>query len=295
MLEDARSRFASVLSGSLAGALVSVSIQPLDVVRTRMQGDAVKGFVRGPFSTARVVYNEGQLAALWRGSGPTVLRLSIGAGLHFLLLDAMKDYCTRVNEGSQITNIQNIAIGGLSRGMATTILCPITVVKTRMEYSKTAYKSTVNAILTIARKEGLRGLFSGLAPTVLTTAPFSALHYAFYRNLQSMFRTHDQEQLSMSVNFACGTLSAMGATVLTQPTDVIRTRTQLGMGAGGRWGLFATMQGVVASQGLQGLMTGIVPRMAKRTLQTALIWTIYEELAPRMKAVLRQAKTMEVK
>jgi hypothetical protein len=43
----------------------------------------------------------------------------------------------------------------------------------------------VDAFTSIARKESLAGLFRGLGPTVLTNAPFSALYYMFYKQLQS--------------------------------------------------------------------------------------------------------------
>ncbi len=37
----------------------------------------------------------------------------------------------------------------------------------------------------------------------------------------------------IAVNFASGSIAAVAATVLTQPMDVVRTRMQLGLGAGG--------------------------------------------------------------
>jgi solute carrier family 25 protein 38 len=37
---------ASALSGALSGALISACVQPLDVLRTRMQADASKGVFR---------------------------------------------------------------------------------------------------------------------------------------------------------------------------------------------------------------------------------------------------------
>lgn len=123
-----------------------------------------------------------------------------------------------------------------------------------MEYSHLTYKSTANAFVTIAQKEGVKGLFSGLVPTVMTTAPFSALHYMFYRELQSI--TQDVNIPTAGKNFVCGSISAVGATVLTHPADVIRTRTQLGMGSTGSWGLIGTYRSIVATQGVQGLLTG---------------------------------------
>lgn len=65
---------------------------------------------------------------------------------------------------------------GIARALASTLLCPVTVVKTRMEYGGAGavrYKDTWDALSSIARAEGPRGLFRGLVPTVMTTAPFS--------------------------------------------------------------------------------------------------------------------------
>ena len=41
--------------GCLTGAVVSLTVQPLDVLRTRMQADAVAGRARGAVATARAI------------------------------------------------------------------------------------------------------------------------------------------------------------------------------------------------------------------------------------------------
>lgn len=42
----------------------------------------------------------------------------------------------------------------------------------------------VSMIIGIARREGPRGLFRGLGPTVITNAPYSAFYYLFYTSLK---------------------------------------------------------------------------------------------------------------
>ena len=96
----------------------------------------------------------------------------------------------------------------------------------------------------------------------------------------------------MGVNFVSGTLAAVAATVLTQPADVVRTRMQLNLGSVGGGGAGAAPQTtlgvfrqVLSEHGVRGLLAGAAPRVAKRTLQTALLWTLYEELYPALTRV----------
>ena len=77
---------------------------------------------------------------LWRGTSPTVARLAVGVGVHFLALEYIKDAVYRFSpEGAghrhgQLSALQAFLSGGISRGIAAAVTCPVTVVKTRMEY-----------------------------------------------------------------------------------------------------------------------------------------------------------------
>lgn len=74
--------------------------------------------------------------------------------------------------------------GGCSRAIAAIVSCPITVVKTRMEFGSVQGSSTLGMLRSITRTEGVRGLFGGLGPTVLSNAPFAGLYYMLYTRLQ---------------------------------------------------------------------------------------------------------------
>lgn len=76
----------------------------------------------------------------------------------------------------------------MARGLAALVACPITVVKTQMEYTgpgAVQYRGTVDAMSSIMRQRGVRGLFSGVGPTLLSNAPFSAIYYVFYTQMQA--------------------------------------------------------------------------------------------------------------
>lgn len=288
-----KSKAASALSGSLSGAFVSACVQPLDVIRTRMQADSAQGLshVTTPKTIRRIVSGNG-IRALWQGTQPTVVRLGVGAGLHFFFLESLKPFFER-KDGKGETTLGPwgaILTGGLSRAMAAVVSCPITVVKTRMEYAHIPgrsslpvpkYNNTMHALQTIFKQEGMKGLYRGLTPTILSNAPFSAFYYLFYTRLQTRLQEHDLSP--MLTNFSSSTIAAIGATLLTQPADVVRTRMQLNLvNSQAAASSLQVMRGIVSTQGMYGLLVGAAPRMLKRTLQTALVWTLYEEISPRI-------------
>lgn len=235
-----------------------------------------------------------------RGTQATVLRLGLGAGLHFFCLESIRGALeTEQPDGSRrLSNLAAMASGGLSRALASALLCPVTVVKTRMENvtavgtrGPTAYLNVGQALTSIATTEGPRGLFRGIVPTVLANAPFSAFYYLFYTRLREHLAPHVPN--ATAVNAASSTVAAMGATLLTQPMDVLRTRMQLGTGvtSPSNMGLnsFKQMARIMKKEGGTAMLVGIGPRFFKRTLQSALVWTLYEELMPRLSAGLAWA------
>lgn len=293
-----KSKTASVVSGALSGALVSACVQPLDVLRTRMQADSAAGALKSTAETAVSIVKGGGVRALWQGTQPTVFRLGLGAGLHFFFLETLKPLFEKHSSNGQtrMSAAGAALTGGLSRAMAAVVSCPITVVKTRMEYVANSgspvvhrYQGTFQALKSIAKSEGVAGLYRGLGPTVLSNAPFSALYYTFYTRLQS--RLSPDRKPSTAVNFVSGTIAAVAATLITQPADVVRTRVQLGLssqmvsrfsGTTSANSMITVLRSISKNEGMTGLFAGAAPRILKRTLQTALVWTLYEELMPRM-------------
>eukprot|EP00191_Tetraselmis_sp_GSL018_P018603 CAMPEP_0177591214 /NCGR_PEP_ID=MMETSP0419_2-20121207/7872_1 /TAXON_ID=582737 /ORGANISM="Tetraselmis sp., Strain GSL018" /LENGTH=637 /DNA_ID=CAMNT_0019081929 /DNA_START=119 /DNA_END=2028 /DNA_ORIENTATION=+ len=183
------SRLLKMASGSISGLLVSVVLQPLDVVRTTMQTEAAKSANRPQVvPTVRSIITEGGVQALWRGSSATVVRLGLGAGLHFLFIDIAKSALQRPMPDGRMGLSPGAAAlaGGCARALSAAALCPVTLVKTRLEYGRgeQMYRGPVMAVRQIYTAEGARGLFRGLGPTILTNAPFSGLYYMFYTQLQ---------------------------------------------------------------------------------------------------------------
>lgn len=83
-----------------------------------------------------------------------------------------------------LTPLQAVSLGIAARTMSGCFLIPITVVKTRFESDVYKYKNMGEAFRLIYKYEGMKGLSSGLAPTLLRDAPYSGLYLMFYTQLK---------------------------------------------------------------------------------------------------------------
>ena len=174
---------------------------------------------------------------------------------------------------------RKFAVGATSRALAATLLCPITVVKTRMEYasmSGVTYSGVGNALWQVANKEGARGLFSGLGSTLARDAPFSGLNLLMYtkaRGAMADLAAVQGREVTALDTFVAGAVAGGIATFATHPPDVLRTRAQLGGAAS------ASLAKLVAEEGVRVLWVGSTPRIARRTLQQAVTWSLFEYIA----------------
>jgi len=170
--------------------------------------------------------------------------------------------------------------------VAAVLLNPITVVKTRMEYAGAGGgtpRGLVSTFVNIARKEGAGGLFSGLGSTVARDAPFSGLNLLLFTQTRSFMhelaRMQQREAGAMDT-FIAGALAGAGATFITHPPDVIRTRVQLGrMMTSSQGALKApavSLFNILKEEGVQALWVGSLPRVARRTLQQAITWSMFD-------------------
>ena len=134
----------------------------------------------GILATIRGIIRSDRLRGLWRGVTPTIIRNMTGVGVYFVSLTQLTSRLR--NADGTLSDASTLFSGACARSCAVALLCPLSVVKTRFEAVELAGKYTgiLNALYTIARKERLRGLFSGLTPAIVRDAPYSALYMLLY-------------------------------------------------------------------------------------------------------------------
>mmetsp|Transcript_9317 Transcript_9317/g.34474 ORF Transcript_9317/g.34474 Transcript_9317/m.34474 type:complete len:320 (-) Transcript_9317:1656-2615(-) len=277
--------FKHALAGGISGTAISLTLQPLDVVKTRMIGTRTKSntsFMAALKETAR---NDG-IRGLWSGSVPTVLRVLPGGFIYFGGIHAMQGI---FSDGRHLEDAQtwkdhgtNFLIGASARTLAGTVTCPILVVKTRFEFSAKddalRTKSTFGTLKHIYQMEGMRGLFKGWSPTIARDVPYAGLFLVFYSQMKHLILTaapslHEHDSW---VTLPSGAVAGGMSTILTHPFDVVRTRMQLNPKANG---VIPTFSYLVREEGVSSLLRGVTSRVVKRSASSALSWALYERVA----------------
>lgn len=284
----------SFLAGSFSGTCSTILFQPLDLIKTRIQQAGVTTTASSSstvissrssmFHVFRQVIKHEHFTTLWRGMVPSITRTVPGVGLYFSSLHWLKSH---YNNADNPSPLQAIGLGMAARSFAGAIMIPFTVIKTRFESGAYNYARMSTAFTQIWKVEGVRGLTLGLTPTLFRDAPFSGLYLMFYTQLKQkvvpMIFDLNSSTTSTSkpppplAHFGCGILAGFAASAVTHPADVIKTKMQL------RPDTYSSVRKTVvlilrSPIGVRGFTVGLAPRMLRRTLMSALAWTVYEEV-----------------
>lgn len=280
-----------MVAGACSGMISALAFQPLDVLRTHQQGafgslpksqvTAVRPYLAHEPSALPPLLT--RVRAMWRGTSSTLIRVAGGAGLYFVTLD----HCL-VHFSNTATN--TFLAGAFARTFAGCVMSPFTIVKARMEWQAPGtYRTNVDVFRQVLRDDGFRGLYRGIVPTLFRDVPFSGLYVLLYTRIKKALEAKEAEYPAYLVHFSSGVGAGIVATSIVHPADVVKTRMQLTLVREGPAGevlhvrndmsLRDTVRKIAREEGWRGFSKGILPRVLKRTLSTAVTWTIYEHLS----------------
>ncbi|GAB6023029.1 hypothetical protein CHUAL_007123 [Chamberlinius hualienensis] len=267
----------SFLVGSFSGICSTILFQPFDLIKTRLQSPQYKSNFKLT-AVVRQVIKQDNVTGLWKGLTPSLLRCVPGIGIYFAALNGLSNLCIEAN--GKETAFQSVTLGTISRSISVGFVLPLTVIKTRLESGHYQYSSVLQAVHSIFKIEGIRGLYCGLSATVIRDAPYSGLYLMFYtqgkKRLPANWISEGNSVLSSASYFGCGVISGILASVITHPADVVKTRMQLFPAEFDRF--TTALLHIYKVNGLTGYFRGLLPRLIRRTLVTAMTWTIYEEI-----------------
>lgn len=287
-----KDRLKDALAGAGAGAIASTVVCPLDVLKTRLQVER-DGPSRGlRRNIAHTLHAEG-VRSLYRGLSPTLVALLPNWAVYFTTYNHMKRFMlgSSRNEASVSHSAAAFAhVASAAGAGAATVLCtnPLWVAKTRMQVQSSVpasngrcmlsgrewYQSTRHALSRIAQTEGIYGLYSGVAPSLLGVAHVMVQFpvYEFMKREFDLKRRQTTSYPSTSSGvprtisaleiITASSLSKMCASVVTYPHEVVRSHMHVA-GTFAFGSMFRVGHDILRRNGIRGLYRGCATNLVR--------------------------------
>ncbi|KAJ1643472.1 hypothetical protein J3B02_002884 [Coemansia erecta] len=185
--------YRTAIAGIVAGAVAGVCGTPADIVLVRLQNDgSLPADQRRNYKNAfdglfRIAKDDG-IRGLFKGTVPNVSRAMLMTGTQLSSYDGFKELLLSTphfDEGMPL----HFSASFLAGFVATTITSPFDVVKTRIMNAGpgSAYKNLLQAMVVIAKEEGVLALYKGWTPAFVRMAPQTILTFIFLEQSRNFY------------------------------------------------------------------------------------------------------------
>lgn len=281
------------LSGALAGAMAKAVLAPLETIRTRMVVGVGSKSIPGSFM--EVIEHQGW-QGLWAGNTINMLRIIPTQAIELGTFEWVKRTMTSAQEKWKqdghpklqigditltfpLTWISPVAVAGAAAGVAGTLAChPLEVVKDRLTVRPEDYPSLTVALGKIYKDSGVKGLYAGLAPTLVGMLPYSTCYYFMYDTLKKSYcGAKKKKSLNRAEMLLIGAFSGLTASTISFPLEVARKRLMVGALQGKcPPNMAAALAEVVREEGIMGLYRGWGASCLKVMPNSGITWMFYE-------------------
>ncbi|XP_066563808.1 calcium-binding mitochondrial carrier protein SCaMC-3b isoform X2 [Amia ocellicauda] len=175
------------IAGSLAGATAQTVIYPMEVLKTRLTLRRT-GQYSGMMDCAGQILRREGLRAFYKGYLPNMLGIIPYAGIDLAVYETLKtSWLQRYSAGSPDPGVLVLlGCGTVSSTCGQLASYPLALIRTRMQAQASVegapQLSMVGQFRHIVSREGLPGLYRGLAPNFLKVIPAVSISYVVYEN-----------------------------------------------------------------------------------------------------------------
>ncbi|TKA80059.1 putative mitochondrial 2-oxoglutarate/malate carrier protein [Cryomyces minteri] len=224
------------INGGLAGMPATAVIQPIDMIKVRLQlaGEGVKtGPKPTPLSVTRELLASGKALDLYTGLSAGLLRQAVYTTARLGFFDTfMKSLTERAKaKGNPVGFTERAGAGLAAGGLAAMIGNPADLALIRMQSdglkakaARANYTSVVDALTRIAKTEGVTALWSGAYPTVVRAMALNFGQLAFFSEAKT--RLKDTSMSARTQTLTASAIAGFSASFFSLPFDFVKTRLQ---------------------------------------------------------------------
>ncbi|XP_063060567.1 mitochondrial uncoupling protein 2-like [Engraulis encrasicolus] len=286
---EAGSTAVKFFGAGTAACIADLVTFPLDTAKVRLQiqgesksNDGIKvQKYRGVFGTISTMVKTEGPRSLYSGLAAGLQRQMSFASIRIGLYDSMKQFYTR---GSDNTSISCRLMAGCTTGaMAVALAQPTDVVKVRFQAQVREadgvkrYSGTIDAYKTIARDEGVKGLWKGCFPNITRNAIVNCSELVTYDLIKELILKYDLLSDDLPCHFSAAFMAGFCTTVVASPVDVVKTRF-MNSSAGQYRGAAACAIAMLQQEGLSAFYKGFVPSFLRLGSWNIVMFVSYEQI-----------------
>lgn len=277
------------LFGGSAGMAATCFVQPLDLVKNRMQVMKSDGTGKRPSSfsvISNIVKNEG-LFTLYNGLSAGLLRqasyTTTRLGIYTWLFEKFSN-----PDGSPPGFFMKAALGMTAGATGAFVGTPAEVALIRMTSDgnlpvdqRRNYSSVFNALFRIFREEGLLTLWTGTIPTMGRAMVVNAAQLASYSQAKQGILQTGYVNDGIFCHFLASMFSGLVTTAASMPVDIAKTRIQNQKYVDGKpeyKGAVDVIAKVVKNEGVTALWKGFTPYYFRLGPHTVLTFIFLEQM-----------------
>ncbi|KAI9004397.1 solute carrier family 25, member 32b [Hyaloraphidium curvatum] len=284
------------IAGLGAGAISTLLLHPLDLIKTRLQIDSSSSRrqrIGGTMRAIRSVLAAEGSRGLYQGFSPNVVGAAVSWGVYFGWYEYAKGQL-RARSGEELSMPEHLVAAGVAGCLTQVFVNPIWVVKTRMCAQKVTdpdrYRSLADAFVRMYRGEGFLTFYRGLIPALAGTA-HGALQFSVYEELKVRARRWKGsrgggDSLNTVDNALIAAASKTAATTITYPTQVLRSRLQVQQGSltDEYAGLVDLVRKTARREGLYGFYKGFAANLIRVLPGSVVTLGAYEVISRALRA-----------
>lgn len=267
-----------------AGVGATLCVHPLDVLRLNLQLDAEGGSKRQFNSSAaaakHIVKNEG-FVGLYAGISAGIFRqISYGMPRMAIYPMLLERFST---PGETLPFWKKLGLGSVAGAVAACLGVPSEVCLVRMGADskkpleqRRNYKHVGDALVRIAREEGVSSLWAGTTPTVARACLLNAGQLGVYSEAKEKIQSNSPLR-GIPLQFCASVISAVAAVTLSCPADVIKTRLQNQL-PGQYAGTGDCVATLLRTEGTLALWKGFGPAVIKLAPHSVISFIILDNL-----------------
>ncbi|ETM44514.1 hypothetical protein, variant 2 [Phytophthora nicotianae] len=272
-------------AGLGAGAVSTVLLYPLDLVKVRYQVHEKSAHAYRSLGHAfRSIVAEEGVRALFRGMSPALYGATLSWGIYMLVYQNAKErYARMADEGWIQGSWQHFFSVQSNKRLQASVTGKDA---TKKLVENIPYRSVTDAFRRIVGEEGVSALYKGMIPALFLTTN-GAIKFVAYERLKGLYQAHWSPEMDMIPTLVMGAVAQSIASTATYPYQVIKARLQQGGPSANKYtGTWDCTLKIIRHEGYIGLFKGLSANILKVMPTGAIIFAAYEQIQSTMKAML---------